>query len=202
MTNTAAVSSRLSIVDRVIPRSIATDVALVIAGAALTAGLAQVIIPMWPVPITGQTLAALLVGASLGSIRGASAIALYAVVGLLGAPISAPSADGGHLSGLAWLAAPSFGYVIGMVLAAALVGWLAQLKWDRRIWLAIIAFLAGEVIIYAVGLPWLAAVTQGSPEQVLAWGLTPFLIGDLVKALIAAALLPAAWWAVRRARRE
>ncbi|HWL01390.1 MAG TPA: biotin transporter BioY [Microbacteriaceae bacterium] len=200
MTNTAAASPRLVIVDRVIPRSIATDVVLVVVGAALTAALAQVVIPMWPVPITGQTLAALLVGASLGSIRGASSIALYAVVGLLGAPISAPTADGGHLTGLAWLAAPSFGYVIGMVLAAALVGWLAQLKWDRRIWQAVVAFLAGSVVIYAVGLPWLAAVTQGTPEQVIAWGLTPFLIGDVVKALIAGALLPAAWWAVRRVR--
>jgi len=202
MTNPAAASARPVLVDRVLPRSLATDVVLVVAGAALTAALAQLVVPMWPVPITGQTLAALLVGASLGWIRGASAIALYALVGLLGAPISAPGADGGHLTGLAWLAAPSFGYVIGMMLAAALVGWLAQLKWDRRVWLAVIAFLAGEAVIYAVGLPWLAAVTQGTPEQVLAWGLTPFLLGDLVKALIAGALLPTAWWAVRRIREE
>jgi len=198
MTNTAAASPRLVIVDRVIPRSLVSDVVLVVAGAGITAALAQVVIPMWPVPITGQTLAALLVGASLGWLRGAGAIALYAVVGLLGAPVAAPSADGGHLTGLAWLAAPSFGYVIGMVLAAALIGWLAQLRWDRRVWQAVIAFLAGSIVIYAVGLPWLAAVTQGTPEQVLAWGLTPFLIGDLVKAVIAGALLPAAWWAVRR----
>lgn len=197
----AVATPRVVIVDRIVHRSLASDIALVVTGAALTAALAQVVVPMWPVPITGQTLAALLVGASLGWVRGASAIALYAVVGLLGVPISAPTIDGGHLTGLAWLAAPSFGYVVGMVLAAALVGWLAQLKWDRRIWLALAAFLAGEVVIYSVGLPWLAVVTHGTPEQVLAWGLTPFLVGDLVKALIAGAMLPAAWWAVRRVRR-
>jgi len=200
MTHQAAESDRPVLVDRVLPRTLVGDAALVVVGAALTAALAQLVVPMWPVPITGQTLAALLVGASLGWVRGVLAIALYALVGLLGAPVAAPGADGGHLTGLAWLAAPSFGYVIGMVLAAALVGWLAQLKWDRRVWLAVIAFLAGEVVIYAVGLPWLAAVTQGSPEQVLAWGLTPFLLGDLIKALIAGALLPAGWWAVRRIR--
>jgi biotin transport system substrate-specific component len=196
-----AVAPSTVIIDRVIPRSIVMDIVLVVAGAALTAGLAQLVIPMWPVPITGQTLAALLVGASLGWVRGASAIALYAVVGLLGAPVSAPSAAGGHLTGLAWLAAPSFGYVIGMVLAAGLVGWFAQLRWDRVWWKAIIAFLLAEVVIYAVGLPWLAAVTGGTPEQVIAWGLTPFIVGDLIKAAIAAALLPAAWWAVRRVKR-
>lgn len=202
MTSTATAASRLVIVDRLISRSLVSDIVLVVAGAGLTAVLAQLVIPMWPVPITGQTLAALLVGASLGWVRGASAIALYAIVGLLGAPVAAPSAGGGHLSGLAWLAAPSFGYVVGMILAAALVGWLAQLTWDRRIWLAVVAFLAGEAVIYAIGLPWLAAVTHGTPEQVLAWGLTPFLVGDLVKALVAGALLPAAWWAVRRSRRS
>ncbi|OJX63367.1 MAG: hypothetical protein BGO95_00445 [Micrococcales bacterium 73-13] len=198
---TTALAPRTVIIDRIVPRSIATDALLVVAGAGLTAALAQLVVPMWPVPITGQTLAALLVGASLGWARGAAAIALYAVVGLLGAPISAPTADGGHLSGLAWLGAPSFGYVIGMVLAAALVGWLARLRWDRTIWMALLAFLAAEVVIYAVGLPWLAAVTRGTPEQVLAWGLTPFLVGDAVKALIAGALLPAAWWGVRRLER-
>ena len=200
MTSTTVASSTV-IIDRVIPRSVVMDIVLVVAGAALTAGLAQLVIPMWPVPITGQTLAALLVGASLGWVRGASSIALYAVVGLLGAPISAPTASGGHLTGLAWLAAPSFGYVIGMILAAGLVGWFAQLRWDRVVWKAIIAFLLGEIVIYAVGLPWLAAVTRGTPEQVLAWGLTPFIVGDLIKAAIAGALLPAAWWVVRRVKR-
>lgn len=200
--SSATVAPGTVIIDRVIPRSIVMDVVLVVAGAALTAGLAQLVIPMWPVPITGLTLGVLLVGASLGMVRGLAAIGLYAVVGLLGAPISAPTASGDHLTGMAWLMAPSFGYVIGSVLAAALVGWLAQLKWDRIVWKAIIAFLAGEVVIYAVGLPWLAAVTGGTPEQVIAWGLTPFIIGDVIKAIIAAALLPAAWWAVRRARKS
>lgn len=200
MTSTASVAPRPVIVDRIVPRSVAMDIVLVVLGAALTAALAQVVIPMWPVPITGLTLGVLLVGASLGMLRGVAAVGLYALVGLLGAPISAPTTDGGHLTGMAWLTAPSFGYVVGSVLAAALVGWLAQLRWDRKIWKAVVAFLAGEIVIYAVGLPWLAAVTNGTPEQVIAWGLTPFLIGDAIKALIAGALLPAAWWGVRRAK--
>lgn len=202
MSSVAAVSLRPVLVDRAVPRTLAGDVVLVAAGAAVTAALAQLVVPMWPVPITGQTLAVLLVGASLGMVRGAAAIGLYAIVGLLGAPVSAPNADGAHLSGLAWLAAPSFGYVVGMVLAAALVGWLAGLRWDRVVWKAVIAFLAGEVVIYAVGLPWLAVATGAEPAQVLAWGLAPFVVGDLVKAIVAGALLPAAWWAVRRTSRD
>lgn len=189
-------------------RAFAVDAALVTVGAALVAALAQVAVPMWPVPITGQTLAALLVGASLGWARGASSIALYAVVGLLGAPISAAASDGTHPAGLAWLSAPSFGYVVGMILAAAVVGWLAQLKWDRVVLKAIIAFVVGEIVIYAVGLPWLAIVLAhlGVPgDQLLvstiSAGLTPFLIGDAVKAILAGALLPAAWMLVRAVER-
>ncbi len=198
MTSIATAAAHPVLADRIVRRSVAADIALVVGGAGFMALLAQLVIPMWPVPITGQTLAALLVGASLGWVRGAASIALYAVVGLLGAPISAPQADGSHLTGLAWLAAPSFGYVVGMVLAAALVGWLAALRWDRNVLKALVAFVAGEVVIYLIGLPWLAVVTSATTEQTFAWGLTPFLIGDAVKAIIAGALLPAAWLLVRR----
>ncbi len=192
---------RQVLADRLVPRSIVADVALVVGGAGLTALLAQLVVPMWPVPITGQTLAMLLVGASLGWVRGASAIALYAVVGILGAPISAPLDDGTHLTGLAWIGAPTFGYVIGMVLAAALVGWLAQLRWDRHVAKAILIFVAGEVVVYAVGLPWLAVVTGATPQETFEWGLTPFIVGDVIKAAIAAAVLPAAWALVRRVKK-
>jgi len=201
MTSMAPAAARPVLADRVVPRSAWADLALVVGGAGFTALLAQFAVPMWPVPITGQTLAILLVGASLGWARGASAVALYAAVGVLGAPISAPKGDGSHLTGFAWLAAPDFGYVVGMILAAGLVGWLAQLRWDRTVLKAVVAFVAGEAVVYAVGLPWLAVVTHATAQQTIEWGLTPFLLGDAIKALIAGALLPVAWLIVRRVKR-
>jgi biotin transport system substrate-specific component len=186
--------------------SVLKSAALVAVGAGLLAGLAQLSIPMWPVPITGQTLGVLLVGASLGWLRGGLSMALYLVLGLVGLPVSAPLADGQHLTGSAWVMAPSFGYAVGFVFAAIAVGWLAEhLRWDRRWLRGVLAFAIGEVIIYAFGLPWLAVALShlGVPggqlaTTVIATGLLPFIIGDVVKALIAGALFPAAWLLVRR----
>lgn len=189
---------RLVLADRVFPRTWVLDIVLVAAGAALTALLAQVIIPMYPVPITGQTLAVLLVGATLGWARGAASLGLYLVLGLVGLPVFAPQDDGSHLTGLAALAAPSFGYIIGFVFAAAAVGWLSERTWDRHVLKALATFVGGSVIVFAFGLPWLAAVTGGTFVQVLEWGLIPFIPGGIIKALIAAALLPLAWWGANR----
>ena len=203
----ATALARPTIVDRVIPRTIATDIALVAAGAAITAAAAQVVIPMWPVPITGQTFAVLLVGASLGLVRGASSLALYAVLGLIGLPVFAPQGDGSHLTGLAALAAPSFGYIVGFVAAAAVVGWFAQLKWDRTALKTFVALVAGTAVIYLFGLTWLAIVLAGFgvPDvlgSTIAGGLLPFLVGDAIKAVLAAALLPASWALINRADRS
>jgi biotin transport system substrate-specific component len=189
---------RLVLADRVFPRTWVLDIVLVTAGAAFTALLAQVIIPMYPVPITGQTLAVLLVGATLGWARGASSLGLYLVLGLVGLPVFAPQDDGSHLTGLAALAAPSFGYIIGFVFAAAAVGWLSERTWDRHLLKALATFVGGSVIVFAFGLPWLAAVTGGTFVQVMEWGLIPFIPGGIIKALIAAALLPLAWWGANR----
>lgn len=189
---------RLVLADRVFPRTWVLDIVLVAAGAALTALLAQVIIPMYPVPITGQTLAVLLVGATLGWARGAASLGLYLVLGLVGLPVFAPQDDGSHLTGLTALAAPSFGYIIGFVFAAAAVGWLSERTWDRHVLKALATFVGGSVIVFAFGLPWLAAVTGGTFAQVLEWGLIPFIPGGIIKALIAAALLPLAWWGANR----
>jgi len=186
--------------DRLVARrSVATDVALVGAGVALTALLAQVAIPLWPVPVTGQTLAVLVVGASLGAVRGAASLSVYALLGVAGLPIFAEQS-----SGLAALAGPTGGYIVGFVLAAALTGWLAERRWDRRFLGAAVAMGAGTLVTFAIGLPWLAAATGGSLEQVLAWGLVPFIPGGIVKALLAAAILPLAWKGVRAldARRD
>lgn len=202
----AAPLSGPTLADRVIPRTLVRDIALVAAGAGLTAAAAQVIIPAWPVPFTGQTFAVLLVGASLGMTRGALSMGLYALLGLVGLPVFAPQADGSHLTGLAALAAPSFGYIVGFVAAAAIMGWFAQQKWDRKVLKTLVALVASTVVIYAFGMTWLGVVlAQLGVDDVLgttiASGLVPFLIGDAIKAVLAAALLPAAWWAISRADR-
>lgn len=202
-----AVSSRITLVDRVIARTWASDIALVVAGTALVAVLAQVAVPLWPVPVTGQTLAVLLVGASLGAARGAASLALYAVLGLAGLPIFAPQDDGSHLTGLAALTAPSFGYIIGFVASAAIVGWAAERSWDRGWYKPIITFIGGSLVVFAFGLPWLAVVLGqfGLPndlQSVLIAGFYPFIIGGLIKAAIAAALLPALWAAAERVPRH
>jgi biotin transport system substrate-specific component len=191
-------ASRLVLADRVFGRSLPLDVVLVFAGAALTALLAQVQIPMLPVPITGQTLAVLLVGATLGFARGASSLALYLVLGLIGLPVYTPQDDGTHLTGLAAVAAPSFGYIIGFIPAAAIVGWLSERSWDRKILKALATFFGGSLVVFAFGLPWLAAVLGTDLTTTLAYGLWPFLLGGAVKALIAAGLLPLAWWGAGR----
>lgn len=198
MSAVAPPAPRLVLVDRIFPRTWVLDIVLVAAGAALTAVLAQVIVPMYPVPITGQTLAVLLVGATLGWARGAASLGLYLALGLVGLPVFAPQDDGSHLTGMVALAAPSFGYIIGFVFAAAAIGWLSERTWDRHVLKALATFVGGSVIVFAFGLPWLAAVTGGTLVQVLEWGLLPFIPGGIIKALIAAALLPLAWWGANR----
>ena len=195
-------STRLVLADRVFPRTWVLDIVLVVAGAALTAVLAQVIVPLQPVPITGQTLAVLLVGATLGWARGAAALGLYLVLGLVGLPVYAPLDDGSHLTGLLAVAAPSFGYVIGFIPAAAIVGWLSERSWDRNVLKALATFIGGSVVVFAFGLPWLAVVLDATFMQTLEWGLFPFIIGGLIKAAIAAGLLPLAWWGASRLERN
>ena len=210
MTTLSLAPRRPVLADRVLPRSLAVDAALVVAGAALTAGLAQVSIPLWPVPITGQTFAVLLVGTVLGSLRGALSMVVYLLAGLLGAPIFAE-----HHSGNLF-ALTSGGFIVGFVAAAALVGWLAQLQWDRVVLRTTVSFHAGTVVMYAFGLPWLAMVLNGFGPAVwhgalhydslwaATWGagFFPFLIGDVLKAVVAGLLLPLAWKAVARAHRS
>lgn len=149
--------------------------------------LAQVSIPLpfTPVPLTGQTFGALLIGTGLGWRRGLAAMVLYTLVGLAGVPWFA-----GHQSG--WAMA-SFGYIIGMTIAAGVCGFLAERKADRTPAKSLPMMALGSVIIYAVGVPWLAAAVDLSMADALSKGLYPFLIGDAIKALIAAAALPTAW---------
>ncbi len=177
--------------------------ALIVTGAMIIALTANVTfwLPNNPVPITGQTLSVLLVGGALGLRRGGLAIALYLVLGFF-LPVYA-----GHSHGLSTIVGVGSGglvlgarggYLIGFLAAAAVVGWLAELGWDRHLPGAIGAMLVGEVVIYAFGVPWLAFALGYSPSEAVQTGLLPFLIGDAIKLAIAAGAFPIAWWAVGR----
>ena len=180
------------------PRSGAlTDALLVVGGAGLVALAAQIEIHLGftPVPITAQTFAVLLVGTALGSLLGVAALALYVLVGLLGAPVYA-----GGEGGWEWIEGATGGYLVGFVFAAGLAGLLAERQWDRRLATAVTALLTGNVVIYLFGLPWLARVADYGWQETLENGLYPFVVGDLVKLYLAGALLPAAWGLVSRLR--
>jgi len=178
-------------------------IALIFVGAifiALTANV-TVWLPNNPVPITGQTLSVLVVGGALGLRRGGMAVALYLILGFF-LPVYAGQAHGlstiiGIKSGGLAMGAPG-GYLVGFLFAGALVGWLAENGWDRHIGGAIGAMILGEVVIYAVGVPWLALAIGASPEKAISLGLTPFIVGDAIKLAIAAGIFPFAWWLVGR----
>ena len=165
------------------------DAALVLGASLVIALSAQVAIqlPFSPVPITGQTMAVLLVGALLGSRRGALAVMAYIAEGLAGLPVFA-----GATAGLARLFGPTGGYLVGFVAAAFLVGWLAERGWDRRFGKTLAAMTLGNLVIYAVGVVWLA-VFVGGLSRAWSLGVLPFLPGDVIKIILAAVLLPGGW---------
>ncbi|MFF8321254.1 biotin transporter BioY [Streptomyces bobili] len=175
-----------------IPASRVRDIALVLGGAALTGLAAQIAVPVpgSPVPVTGQTFAALLVGTTLGARRGFLSLAVYALVGMAGVPWFA---EGGSGAG-----AVSFGYVLGMILASTVVGALARRGADRSVPRMAGTMLVGSAIIYAIGVPYLAYAADISASAAIAAGLTPFLIGDALKAALAMGLLPTAWKLIKR----
>jgi biotin transport system substrate-specific component len=189
MTAVAPAVPRLVLADRIIPRHLVTDITLVVLGAALVGGFAQLYVPLWPVPVTGQTLAVLLVGATLGAVRGALAMVVYAVVGIVGVPWFSEADSGWHV-----IAGPTGGYIVGFVFSAFLVGWLSERQWDRKLLKALALFLGGSVAVFAIGLPWLSFVLGTDLNTTLAYGLWPFIVGGLIKSAIAAGLLPLAWW--------
>jgi biotin transport system substrate-specific component len=164
--------------------------ALVVGFALLTALLAQITIPLWftPVPITGQTLSVLLAGAVLGWRAGAASMSLYWVLGATGLPFYAEARGGWGVA-----TGATGGYLVGFVIAAALVGYLAERRQDRSIVTAVPAFLAGTVVVYLFGLTWLARHLGVGATEAMELGLVPFVIGDLVKATLAGVVLPTAW---------
>ncbi|GAA3484574.1 MULTISPECIES: biotin transporter BioY [Streptomyces] len=170
----------------------AVDTALVVGGAALTGIAAQIAVPVpgSPVPVTGQTFAALLVGTALGARRGFLSLAVYALVGMAGMPWFAGGSSGAG--------GASFGYVLGMLLAATVVGGLARRGGDRSVLRTAGTMVLGSAIIYAIGVPYLALSTGMSASAAIAAGLVPFLLGDALKAVLAMGALPTAWKLVGR----
>lgn len=192
MSTAAAPIRHGAVLADLLPASRVRDIALVAGGAVLTGIAAQIAVPVpgSPVPVSGQTFAALLVGTALGARLGFLSLALYAAAGMAGMPWFAQATSG--------YAMPSFGYILGMLLAATVVGALARRGADRSVPRMAGTMALGSLIIYAVGVPYLALATGMSLPQAVAAGLTPFLIGDALKAALAMGVLPTAWKVIGR----
>ena len=184
-----------------LPRRAVATVGLMVGFALLTAVAAQIRIPLpgTPIAITGQTFAVLIAGAALGSRIAAGSMTVYVALGAIGLPFFA-----GGQGGWTYATGASFGYLVGFVAAAWLVGRFAEQRRDRSIRTAIPAVLIGSAAVYTLGVTWLWATVDSIPtlSAALSAGLYPFLAGDLIKAILAGLALPAAWFVVDRARRD
>jgi len=169
--------------------------ALIAIGAVLIFATAKISIPVpgSPVPITGQTFGVLLVGGALGFRRGLASIGLYVLIGLIGLPFFAEGKGGVQV-----VLGATGGYIVGFLVAGSLVGRLAELGWDRRIVGALGAMAIGNVVIYLIGVPWLMVVAHLDLAAGIKNGLTPFILGDAIKLILAAITFPVAWWVVGR----
>ena len=174
-------------------RALLRQVVLVLGGAAFVGLAAQVAIPLpfTPVPLTLQTFAVLLAGAALGSLRGVLAMAVYAVAGVAGVPWFAEGSSG--------FAMPSFGYILGFVIAAGIVGRIAEHGATRTAWRTAGLMVVGNLVIYAVGVTWLKYAIDVTWAKALELGVAPFLVGDAIKIALAAGLLPLTWAGLRKA---
>ena len=191
---TAVTSSDRIVLADLFPGALVRDAALIGAGAGLTGLAAQVSVHTWlsPVPFTLQTLAVLVTGAALGSVRGVLSMALYMVAGGAGLPWFADRAHG-------W-GGPTFGYIVGFVVAAGVVGELARRGNDRQVLSSLGLLAVGSAIVYVIGATWLAHDLHLSAQKAVELGVTPFLVTDALKLAIAAVILPGAWTLVRRMR--
>jgi biotin transport system substrate-specific component len=176
---------------------LAKQAALVVLGIAVLAVAAKIKVPMWPVPITMGTFAVLSIGAAYGARLGLVTIFGYMLIGALGFDVFAGSSA--EKFGLEYIMGGTGGYLVGYVLATLLLGTLARKGWDRSAPKMAGAMLLGNALIYIPGLIWLGML-YGWDKPILAWGLIPFLVGDVVKLALAAALFPAIWKFVSRTR--
>lgn len=182
-----------------LPRSVVRDTALVIGVAAFMSLLAQVSfkLPNNPVPVTGQTFGVLLSAAAVGPLRGVAGQLLYLVIGWAGLPVFA-----GGTHGWAVIHGATGGYFVGFLLATLLIGWQARRGVDRRVDTLAGSFLLATAIIYIPGVWWLAHVLHWSYTTAIAKGAAPYILGDLLKAVVAGALVPTAWRLVGESKRH
>jgi biotin transport system substrate-specific component len=191
MTNTIAGVFRPA--DKV--RGVAYDLLIIICGSLLVGISAQikVYLPFSPVPVTGQTFVVLMLGAMLGSYRGGLTMLTYLVEGVLGLPVFT------GVTGAAALFGPTGGYLVGFVVAAYIVGRLAELGWDRHVSTTVAAMLIGDAVLLAFGFVWLTLLLADVRTAFIA-GVVPFIPGDILKIAIAAAVLPAGWKLLKQLR--
>jgi biotin transport system substrate-specific component len=186
-----SISSTATLRGALISRSpAATKIALVAGGVAFLALMAQIAVPVpgSPVPVTGQTLGALLLGSAYGASLGFTTFATYLLVGFLGAPVFA---SGTH--GLSRITGATGGYLVGMLLASLLTGYLAGRKWDQRIRTVIPTMLLGDLVIFSAGLFWLHHSIHASWATTFKFGFTPFILGEVIKIAIASTTMPTLW---------
>ena len=165
-------------------------IVLALVGSAVLWASAKIQVPFYPVPMTLQTLAVLGLGMAYGWRLAFATLLLYLAQGAFGLPVFAGTPEKGI--GLAYMMGPTGGYLLGFLLAATLCGWLAERGWGRNVATTALAMLLGNIVIYVPGLLWLGALF-GWDKPVLEWGLTPFLLGDATKLVLAALILPGLW---------
>ncbi len=178
-----------------VDRAWTRNIVLVLAGTALLTISAKVKIPFYPVPLTMQTFIVLAFAMACGWKIASTTLFSYLTCGAMGLPVFAGTPEKGI--GIAYMLGPTGGYLVGFFLAAVAVGWLAERGWDRKLTTTFLAMLIGNIIIYVPGLVWLGSIV-GWDKPVLAWGLTPFLPGDLAKIVLAIIVLPTAWKLIDR----
>jgi biotin transport system substrate-specific component len=190
-----ALPSRPLVLADLVPGARVRDAVLVVAGVLFTAVLAQVSVPVpgTPVPITGQTLAVVLTAAALGPVRGVSVQVLYMLAALVGLPFYSEASGGFDV-----VFGATGGYVVGFIPAAYLIGLAAKHGADRKPWKSLPLFIAGQAVIFAVGVPWLALSLGLTATQALEGGFYPFILGGVVKAAVASVVLGGAWALTRR----
>lgn len=188
-----AQSPNITLIDKLVARTLINNIILVVAGVALTALSAQISIPAFPVPFTLQTLAVLVIGSTYGSSRGAITLSAYALVGALGLPVFE-----GASSGLNVLFGYSGGFIIGFIFAAALAGKLAELNWSSNVLKALVGFVLSTAVIYGLGIPVLAMNSYSSNLLAATQDMLPYLGWDFVKAVIASGVIPSAWLLVKK----
>ena len=176
-----------------LPQSRLRDAVLVLGGTAFITVMGQISIPLpfTPVPLSLATFAVLLTGAALGTVRGVLSTGLYLLAGIAGAPMFADGHSGWQFA--------SFGYIGGYILAAGVLGWMARnWKVDRSVWRTVGACLIGAGLVYVIGVPWLMLYLDVSLAEAMPLGVTPFLLGDAVKAIVVAMMLPGTWRLIDR----